>query len=74
MPTKWDNKPCPLCSEGTLRDGVRKKTLEREGLVYEYEVRGAFCDHCGDGFPSHDEQEEENWESFRDKTEKEAKR
>lgn len=67
MASKWNNKPCPLCSEGTLHDVTQKKTLEYRGHLYEYKVAGAFCDHCHDGFPGHDEQEEAAWKSFRDK-------
>jgi HTH-type transcriptional regulator/antitoxin MqsA len=29
-------------------------------------VKGAFCDHCGDGFPLHDAKEEKTWQEFRD--------
>ena len=67
MASKWNNKPCPLCSEGILKDGTQKKSLEYRGYMYEYMVSGAFCDHCHDGFPDHDEQEEAAWKSFRDK-------
>jgi len=67
MASKWNNKPCPLCSEGTLYDGTQKKSLEYRGYSYHYTVNGAFCDHCHDGFPNHDDQEEVAWKSFRDK-------
>lgn len=67
MASTWDTTPCPLCSEGTLQEGTRKKNLEYRGHIYEYTVSGAFCDHCHDGFPDHDEQEELAWKSFRDK-------
>lgn len=67
MASKWNNKTCPLCSEGTLQDGIQRKTLEYRGRLYEYAAEGAFCDHCHDGFPDHDEQEEAAWKSFRDK-------
>lgn len=67
MASKWNNKPCPLCSEGTLHDGTQKKALEYRGHLYEYTSEGAFCNHCHDGFPSHNEQEEAAWKTFRDK-------
>jgi len=71
MASKWNKKPCPLCSEGTLHDGTQKKTLEYRGRSYDYTVNGAFCDHCLDGFPNHNEQEELAWQSFRDKVDAE---
>ena len=67
MSSKWNSKPCPLCSEGTLHDSVQQKSLEYHGQHYTYEVNGAFCDHCHDGFPDHDDKEESAWIAFRDK-------
>jgi len=67
MASKWHDQPCPLCSEGTLLDGVQKKTLNYRGYTYEYTVNGAFCSRCQDGFPNHDEQEELSWKAFRDR-------
>jgi HTH-type transcriptional regulator/antitoxin MqsA len=41
--------------------------MEYRGHLYEYTASGSFCDHCHDGFPDHDEQEELAWQCFRDK-------
>jgi HTH-type transcriptional regulator/antitoxin MqsA len=67
MASKWNNKQCPLCFEGTLRDGKQKQHLEYRGRIYEYTAKGAFCNHCHDGFPLHDAREEGAWEAFRDR-------
>jgi len=66
MTTKWNNQKCPLCFEGILHDGEKGKTLAYRGRMYTYMVHGAFCDNCGDGFPTHDQQEESAWQYFRD--------
>lgn len=66
MTSKWNGKQCPLCSEGTLHDGKHKQQLEYRGRAYEYTARGAFCNHCQDGFPEHDAKEEAAWQAFRD--------
>jgi HTH-type transcriptional regulator / antitoxin MqsA len=66
MASKWHGKQCPLCNEGTLRDGKIKRQLEYRGRVFESTVKGAFCNHCADGFPDHDEREEAAWLAFRD--------
>ncbi len=50
-----------------MRDGKKKQRLEYRGRVYEYTAKGAFCDHCHDGFREHDEREEAAWIAFRDK-------
>ena len=71
MKSKWKNKPCPLCSEGTLQEGSQKQILPYRGREYEYTTKGAFCDHCHDGFPDYDEFEEANWKAFRDKVDSE---
>ena len=71
MASIWNGKPCPLCSEGTLHDDNKAQQMEYRGRVYEYTTRGAFCDHCQDGFPVHDEQEEAAWIAFRDKVDAE---
>lgn len=67
MTSKWDGQPCPLCGEGTLRNGERHQRLEYRGRSHESMLQGAFCDHCGDGFPEHDAQEEAAWQAFRDR-------
>lgn len=66
MASKWHDKQCPLCGEGTLRDGMRKQQLKYHGRAYTYPAKGAFCDHCHDGFPEHDVMEEAAWQAFRD--------
>lgn len=71
MASKWNGKTCPLCFEGTLRDGKRKRQLEYRGQVYEYMARGAFCNHCNDGFAVHDAREEAAWATFRDRVDAE---
>ena len=70
MATKWNNMPCPLCAEGTLHDDNKQKSVEYRSRHYNYEVTGAFCDHCHDGFPVHDESEETDWKAFRDQVDK----
>jgi len=67
MASKWHGRQCPLCFEGTLYDGEKLQRLEYRGHVYESMARGAFCDHCGDGFPEHDANEETAWQAFRDR-------
>ncbi len=71
MASKWNGKKCPLCFEGTLRDGKRKQQLEYRGRVYHYTAKGAFCNHCSDGFPEHDAREEAAWAAFRDRVDAE---
>jgi HTH-type transcriptional regulator/antitoxin MqsA len=66
MESKWNNKQCPLCLKGTLHEGNRVQTLEYRGREYNYSTTGAFCDHCQDGFPNYDENEEAAWKAFRD--------
>lgn len=67
MTSKWNGKPCPLCGEGTLRDDKQRQQLEYRGHAYEYTARGAYCNHCHDGFPEHDAREEAAWLAFRDR-------
>ena len=71
MASKWNGKHCPICSEGILRDGKSKRQLEYRGRIYEFMARGAFCDHCHDGFPEHDAREEAAWLVFRDRVDAE---
>ena len=71
MTSKWNGKQCPLCFEGTLRDGKRKQQLEYRGRVYQYTTKGAFCNHCNDGFPEHDVRDEAAWATFRDRVDAE---
>ena len=67
MASKWNGKQCPLCFEGTLRDGKQKQRLEYRGRSYDYAVKGAFCNNCHDGFPEHNAREDAAWMSFRDR-------
>jgi HTH-type transcriptional regulator/antitoxin MqsA len=71
MVSKWNNKPCPLCSEGILKDGTQHKELEYRGRKYEYNADGAFCNRCHDGFPNRSVAEETAWKTFRDKVDAE---
>lgn len=72
MTSKWDGKPCPLCSAGILHDGIKPVTQEYKGQVFSSETRGAFCDHCMDGFVEFDVAEENAWLAFRDRVDAEA--
>jgi len=67
MASKWHGKQCPLCNTGTLHDGKIRRTLEYRAQVFESTVKGAFCNHCADGFPEHNEREEAAWLAFRDR-------
>ena len=67
MASKWNGKPCPLCGEGTLRDGVKAMTQEYKGHAYKSKIKGAFCNRCADGFAEFDAKEETAWLAFRDK-------
>lgn len=71
MVSKWNGKQCPLCAEGTLRTGKQKQSLEYRGHPYEYTAKGAFCDHCHDGFPDHDALDEDAWLAFRNRVDAE---
>jgi HTH-type transcriptional regulator/antitoxin MqsA len=67
MMDKWDKKPCPLCKVGILHAGSKTVTQNYKGRRYLSETRGAFCDHCEDGFVEFDEAEEAAWLAFRDR-------
>lgn len=71
MKSKWNNKQCPICWKGTLVEGIQKQSVEYRGREFEYTSKGAFCDHCHDGFPDYNEQEEIDWETFRDRVDAE---
>jgi HTH-type transcriptional regulator/antitoxin MqsA len=43
-----------------------------KGQVFSSETRGAFCDHCMDGFVEFDAAEENAWLVFRDRVDAEA--
>lgn len=67
MTKKWNEKSCPLCKEGVLHNGTKAVTQNYKGHSYLSEARGAFCDHCADGFIEFDEAEEMAWLAFRDR-------
>jgi HTH-type transcriptional regulator/antitoxin MqsA len=66
MASKWNGQPCHLCGSGTLHDGVKEIAQEYKRQVYQSQSRGAFCDHCADGFVEFDPSEEAAWLAFRD--------
>jgi len=66
MASKWNRKPCPLCGEGTLQDGVKTVEQKYKGHIFKSKTRGAFCDRCADGFVESDAKEEAAWLAFRD--------
>ena len=67
MAINWNGQPCPLCGAGTLHDGVKTITQKYKGQVFGSATRGAFCDHCSDGFVEFDAAEEACWLAFRDR-------
>lgn len=70
--SKWNEKACPVCAEGVLRDGSKTVTQEYKGHHYQAQVRGAFCDKCEEGVLIHDAAEEAAWLAFRDQVDREA--
>ncbi len=64
--SKWSGQVCPLCGEGTLFGGVKVISQKYKGKVFTSNSRGAFCNHCGDGFVEPDAKEELAWLAFRD--------
>jgi len=66
MASKWSGQVCHLCGAGTLQDGVKTVEQKYKGQIYRSRTRGAFCDHCADGFVEFDETEESAWLAFRD--------
>ncbi|MDD2770209.1 MAG: type II toxin-antitoxin system MqsA family antitoxin [Methylococcus sp.] len=71
MTSRWHEQPCPLCGAGTLRDGVKTVAQNYKGRTFRSETRGAFCDHCGEGFVEFDTVEESAWLAFRDQVDDE---
>lgn len=67
MASKWNGTPCPLCGVGTLHDGTKTVTQDYKGHRYTSEARGAFCNHCADGFIEFDTAEEAEWLVFRNR-------
>jgi HTH-type transcriptional regulator/antitoxin MqsA len=66
MASKWNGQPCHLCGSGTLHDGVKLIEQAYKGQVFKSEARGAFCDHCAEGFVEFEPSEEAAWLAFRD--------
>ncbi len=66
MASKWNDQPCPLCAEGALHDSVKTISQKYKGKLFASKTRGAFCDHCADGFVEPDDKEEAAWLAFRD--------
>lgn len=71
MISKWHGKPCALCAAGTLHDDIKTITQEYKGRIFSSEIRGAFCDHCTEGFLEFDAAEEVKWLAFRDQVDAE---
>jgi HTH-type transcriptional regulator/antitoxin MqsA len=67
MKSKWHGQSCPLCGEGTLSDSTKKVEERYKGAPFSSLVRGAFCNHCHDGFPEFDPKQEAAWIAFRDR-------
>ena len=67
MVIKWHGKACPMCGHGSLRDALKRSTEQYKGHPFETNNRGAFCDHCEEGFVVFDSRQEKAWLSFREK-------
>ncbi|HEU0187736.1 MAG TPA: type II toxin-antitoxin system MqsA family antitoxin [Gallionellaceae bacterium] len=67
MKSKWHGQRCPICGEGTLSDSTMQKEERYKGHPFTLSVRGAFCDHCHDGFPELYPKQEAAWAAFRDR-------
>ena len=65
MASKWNGQPCALCAQGMLHDGIQTQEQRYKGQIFSSQVRGAFCDHCKDGFVEYDAAEETAWLAFR---------
>lgn len=64
MWSRWHGQGCPLCKEGTLSDGVRKRTKVIAGTAHTYRQVAAWCNHCGEGIVISDPIEEVGFEDF----------
>lgn len=71
MASQWNNQVCELCTEGVLHDGIKTVEQRYKGQIFTSQVRGAFCDHCDDGFVEYDESEENAWLAFRNQVDAE---
>lgn len=71
MASQWNNQVCGLCTEGVLYDGIKTVEQRYKGQIFTSQVRGAFCDHCHDGFVEYDESEENAWLAFRNQVDAE---
>ncbi len=65
MTQQWHGQPCPICGLGLLQSGTKLVHQSYKGVQYSSETRGAFCNHCEDGFPEYDPNEETQWMAFR---------
>lgn len=65
MASKWNKQPCPLCAVGTLADGIRQCAQPYKGHTFHSKEKGAFCNHCGDGFVEFEQANEAAWLVFR---------
>lgn len=74
MAGKWHGRVCPVCGEGTLRDGTKQLELEYRGERFVEQQLGAICDLCGDGVTYHDPEQEARWEQFRHGVEERLRR
>ena len=71
MISKWHGQSCPLCGEGVLADAERTTEEQYKGHTFSATIRGAFCNHCLDGFPEYDAQQEAAWQAFRHRVDSE---
>lgn len=67
MASRWNGKACPICGKGTLHDGVKSSAQQYKGHPFETHNRGAFCNHCEEGFVAFDARQEKTWLAFRDR-------
>jgi HTH-type transcriptional regulator/antitoxin MqsA len=74
MSGKWHEKPCPVCSEGVLRDGHKTEVTEYRGREFTSRQSGAYCDKCNDGITYHDQAVEDAWEQFRTRVHEDERR
>lgn len=66
-----ESTTCPICAAGVLHDGIKTISQAYKGRTFSSQARGAFCDHCADGFVEFDEAEEAAWLAFRDQVDTE---
>ncbi|MDP2829439.1 MAG: type II toxin-antitoxin system MqsA family antitoxin [Sulfuricellaceae bacterium] len=71
MTSKWQGQACPLCGDGVLVDSIKKAEEQYKGRSFTSTIHGAFCDHCQDGFPEFDPEQEIAWTAFRNRVDAE---